>query len=218
MAEYAPPKRGVAYITYIDLVDQSNPLVFKTNPTIASGDWKISKDGGAYANLATLPVVEPAGSSTVKIALSGIEMDGDNVHLVGADATGAEWASVGIHIHPVSDQNADLAAAIATVDTVVDAVKVVTDALTAASAAKLAASAGTIVTGAAVAGTLSITQMTTNLTEATDDHLNGRVLIWTSGALTAQATAITDYDGTSKMLTFTAVTEAPSADDAFVIV
>ena len=71
---------------------------------------------------------------------------------------------------------------------------------------------------AAAAGTLSTTQMTTTLTEATDDHYNGRVIIWTSGVLSAQATNITDYDGATKMLTYTAVTEAPAADDEFVIV
>lgn len=110
------------------------------------------------------------------------------------------------------------AAALATVDTVVAAIKVVTDALTAVSAAKLALSAGTIVSGAAATGTLSTTQMTTGLTEATDDHYNGRIIIWTSGVLQNQATDITDYTGATKMLTFTAVTEAPSDGNTFVIV
>ena len=86
------------------------------------------------------------------------------------------------------------------------------------AADKLKASAETIVIGAAVVGTLSTTQMTTNLTEATDDHYNGRIIIWTSGTLIQQATDITDYDGATKLLTFTAVTEFPSDGDTFVIV
>jgi len=86
------------------------------------------------------------------------------------------------------------------------------------AADNLEASAETIVVGAAAAGTLSTTQMTTNLTEATDDHYNGRIIIWTSGVLQNQATDITDYDGASKMLTYTATTEAPSDGDTFVIV
>lgn len=102
-------------------------------------------------------------------------------------------------------------------DLLLDAIKVITDALTAAAASKLALSAGTIVTGAAEAGTLSTTQMTTNLTEATSDHFNGRILIWTSGALQYQATDITDYAGASGLLTYTATTEAPSAADTFAI-
>ena len=60
--------------------------------------------------------------------------------------------------------------------------------------------------------------MTTTLTEATNDHYNGRIVIWTSGVLQNQATDITDYDGASKMLTYTAVTEAPTAADTFIIV
>jgi len=87
------------------------------------------------------------------------------------------------------------------------------------AADNLEASTETIVTGAAIAGTLSTTQMSTDLTEATDDHYNGRILIWRTGALAGQATDITDYDGgAGKVLTFTAVTEAPSEGDTFVIV
>ncbi|OQX53189.1 MAG: hypothetical protein B5M48_03825 [Candidatus Omnitrophica bacterium 4484_213] len=86
------------------------------------------------------------------------------------------------------------------------------------AADKLEASAETIVTGAAVAGTLSTTQMTTDLTEATDDHYNGRIIIWTSGVLKDQATDVTDYDGATKKLTYTATTEAPSEGDTFVLV
>lgn len=86
------------------------------------------------------------------------------------------------------------------------------------AADKLQASAEVIVTGAAIAGTLSTTQMTTDLAEVTDDHFNGRVIIWKTGVLKDQASDITDYDGASKMFTYTAVTESPSAADTFVIV
>lgn len=86
------------------------------------------------------------------------------------------------------------------------------------AANKLEASAKTIVVGVAVTGTLSTTEMTTNLSESTNDHYNGRIIIWTSGVLKDQATNITDYDGVTKMLTYTAVTEAPSNTDTFVIV
>ena len=82
----------------------------------------------------------------------------------------------------------------------------------------LEASAETIVTGAAETGTLSTTQMTTDLTEATDEHYNGRIVIWTSGVLQDQASDITAYLGSTGRLTYTAVTEAPSNTDTFVIV
>tara|TARA_R110000803_G_scaffold5230_11_gene17375 strand:+ start:810 stop:1082 length:273 start_codon:yes stop_codon:yes gene_type:complete len=56
------------------------------------------------------------------------------------------------------------------------------------------------------------------LTEATDDHYNGRVIIWRTGALAQQATEITAYNGTTKTFTFTATTNASSAGDAYVVV
>jgi len=109
------------------------------------------------------------------------------------------------------------------IDTVVDAIKVVTDALTAAAATKLALSAGTI-----VAGTVSWdnTNATTtvfysdDITEATADHFNGRIVIFTSGALQYQATDITDYEldtGEGKF-TVTALTEAPADNVTFIII
>lgn len=99
------------------------------------------------------------------------------------------------------------------------AIKVVTDALTAASAAKLAKSAGTMVTGyTAITGTLSTTQMTTNLTEATTDHYKGRIVIFVTGALQNQATDVTGYDGATKIVTMTALTEAPGNGDEFILV
>ncbi len=74
-----------------------------------------------------------------------------------------------------------------------------------------------LVTGSAEAGTLSTTVMTSDLAEATDDHYNGRTVVWTSGVLAGQASDITDYLGSTGQLTYTAVTEAPGAGDDFVI-
>jgi hypothetical protein len=86
-----------------------------------------------------------------------------------------------------------------------------------ASAVNLEQGAFALQTGAAITGTLTTTAMTTNLTETTDDHYNGRIITWTSGVLDKQATDITDYVGSTKSLIFTAVTEAPSNTDTFVI-
>lgn len=54
--------------------------------------------------------------------------------------------------------------------------------------------------------------------EATDDHFIGRIIIFTSGANIHQATDITDYDGTNKRFTYTAVTDTPADDDKFIVV
>jgi len=54
-------------------------------------------------------------------------------------------------------------------------------------------------------------------TEATDDHFNGRLITWVTGALKGQQTAITDYDGGTQLFTVDLMTEAPADDDWFVI-
>ena len=59
-----------------------------------------------------------------------------------------------------------------------------------------------------------------NITEATADHYNGRVVIFTSGVLAGQATSISDYQAVGGIGQFSvvALTEAPSSNDTFVIV
>lgn len=61
------------------------------------------------------------------------------------------------------------------------------------------------------------TSIVTNLTEATDDHYNGRVITFTSGALLGETSGISDYTGATKTLTVVALTEAPADTDGFVI-
>ena len=88
----------------------------------------------------------------------------------------------------------------------------------ATAAAQLALSADTIVSGIATGTPTTTTMAASALTEATNDHYNGRVIIWTSGVLANQATDITAYTGSTKTFTFTAVTEAAAATDTFIIV
>lgn len=90
---YNPPVKNEDLVLYVTLTSAANPTNFQVNPTIAAGDFKVSKDGGALTNLATLPVVEPSGSVMVKIALSATEMNADNVTVVAIDQTATkEWA------------------------------------------------------------------------------------------------------------------------------
>lgn len=91
-APYNPPKKGEDYIVYVPLQDFDTPGAFQASPTIAAGDFKVSKDDGALADLATLPTVAPAGSIWVKITLSATEMDADNVKVQCIDQTATpEW-------------------------------------------------------------------------------------------------------------------------------
>lgn len=87
------------------LVDRATGQ-FRVTPTLASGDFKIEKDGGAAANLATLPSVVPAGGSSIDIPFSAAEMQAKHVIVRAVDAAGVEWDDQVIHIFTVGDPNA----------------------------------------------------------------------------------------------------------------
>ena len=91
MATSFKPIKARAYTFNVGLVDAAAVTKLKASPTLAAGDFKISIDGGAFANLATLPTVTPAGGVGVKISLSAAEMTGDNIVIACIDAAGAEW-------------------------------------------------------------------------------------------------------------------------------
>lgn len=92
-APYNPPVKNEDFIIYVALSKATDSASFQSSATIAVGDFKVSKDGGALTNLTTIPAVEPAGSVLVKITLSATEMNADNVVVVGIDQTATkEWA------------------------------------------------------------------------------------------------------------------------------
>lgn len=108
MATYVPPKRATAFIIYVGLESQAAAGTFKANPTLAAGDFKVSKDGGALANLTDLPTVTPASGKMVKITLTATEMTADNVTVVCSDAAGAEWYDLIINIATAANQVDDI--------------------------------------------------------------------------------------------------------------
>lgn len=99
MADYgsARPIRGQAYTFEVGLTSQSDTKTFQSNPTLATGDVKVSKDGGATANLTTLPTAIGSGK-LVTVSLSASEMTADRVAVIFADASGAEWCDLIIYI------------------------------------------------------------------------------------------------------------------------
>lgn len=109
MATYVFAKVSTQYIFFASLVSQANTKIMQVNPTIAAGDFKVSIDGAALANLGTLPAVTPAGSSMVKFTLSTSEMAGANATVVCSDAAGAEWCDLTINIPTAARQIDDLA-------------------------------------------------------------------------------------------------------------
>lgn len=143
MASYNPPKKGVAYRMYVSLRSQADTKLFQVNPTLATGDAKVSKDGGALANLATLPSVI-GSSAIVQIDLSSSEMTADNVAVLLSDASGAQWCDLMINLQTAALQfdelataaaldavdnflDTEVAAILAAVDTEIAAIKAKTD-------------------------------------------------------------------------------------------
>lgn len=110
MTSYVPVVKNGAggAIIYIGLVDQANTKLLKANPTLATGDVKISIDGGALANLGTLPTVTPAAGRQVKVILSQAETNGDNLTVQFVDAAGAEWCDLLVNIQTAAKQFDDL--------------------------------------------------------------------------------------------------------------
>lgn len=89
----------------MQLVDRSTGQ-YKASPTLAAGDVKIEKDGGAAANLATLPSVAPPSGSSLDVPFSASEMQCKQAVLRFVDAAGAEWNDDCIHIFTCGDPNA----------------------------------------------------------------------------------------------------------------
>ena len=98
-APYNPPKKNEDFVIRIALEDYANPGNFKSNPTIAAGDFKVAVDATALANLGTTPTVSPASSVLALVTLASGEMNGDVITLVGIDQTSPkEWADIVISI------------------------------------------------------------------------------------------------------------------------
>jgi hypothetical protein len=92
-----------------------------------------------------------------------------------------------------------------------------------AAATRLSLSATQIVPGVVdttVNPTTTTYMESDTILEATADHYNGRIIIFTSGALEGQATDITDYAlvGANGAFTMSALTEAPTNNGTFIIV
>lgn len=122
MPTYVTPKINTAFVFYIGLVSQADTKTFQSNPTLATGDAKVSIDGGALADLATLPDVDPNSSKLVKVSLSSSEMNGANIQVVLSDAAGSEWCDCIINIQTTANQIDDLALATAFTSAVADSV------------------------------------------------------------------------------------------------
>lgn len=122
MTSYNPVVKNASggAILYTALFPRTPTGQTQDNPTLASGDVKISIDGGSYTNLGTLPSVSPAGSDNVKITLSQAETNGDNITIRFRDQAGAEWCDQHIALQTVAANFDALNTKIDTIDGNVD--------------------------------------------------------------------------------------------------
>lgn len=103
MANTSPPKKNQAFTLRVALQDLATPGSYKANPTLASGDVKIDKDGAGLNNIDAggtgVPSVSPAASIWVALALTATEMNADVVSIQFIDQTNPkEWADLAICI------------------------------------------------------------------------------------------------------------------------
>lgn len=204
-------------------------------PTTAGRTLDVSAGGEAGVDWANV------GSPTTSLALTGTTIATTQKVDVETIKTQSVAAAAGVTFPATLASTTNITAGtITTVTSVtgltasdVGSIKTKTDSLTFTSAGKvdanmLAISGSSTAADNLKAGGLGLvsstcstgsttTSIVTNLTEATDDHYNGRVITFTSGVLAGQTTSISDYNGTTKALTVVALTEAPSNTDTFVI-
>ena len=207
------PLQNQAYVFYLTVGDSLNPDEFLASPTIAAGDFKVSTDGAALANLATLPVVTPAGSIWIKVSLSADEMDGEKVLVQGIDVAGAEWQQIATFIDVPTSNSETIADDVwdeplgghNTGGTTGKALKQVKEGTVSAEAAINDASPTTLV-------------FATDLVEAVDDFYIDVSMVFINGALTGQSRTILSYEGATKTITLDEALTSPPADgDEFII-
>ena len=107
----ASPISGSAYTFTVSLLSQANGSIL-ASPTLATGDVKVSTDGGAVANIGTLPTVTPAAGGIVEVNLTSGEVGTAHFSVLFSDAAGAEWKDLNYH-ETVQSAEAPTAAAIA---------------------------------------------------------------------------------------------------------
>jgi len=187
--------------------------------------------GGAPATLGGTPLVRVYKNSDTTESSTGITLTVDydsrtGLNLVEVDTSDAFYADAsdfsivliqgtlsGSNIAPkvlaqFSIANRPLASG-------VDVTSIDGDAV---AASNLQQSASVIYQGSVTGAATATTLVDSALTQSATDFWNGRIIIFTSGALKYQATNITGFTPGTDTLTFTALTAAPSGADTYVIV
>jgi len=117
-----PCVAGTTYQFPAFVGSQADTDIFKTTVSLIAGDVQVSKDGGGYSNITSLPS-EIAATGELTVILSSAETTGATKYITVkfTDAAGDEWQDVA-YIVPMSTAITDVATstALATVDGNVD--------------------------------------------------------------------------------------------------
>ena len=85
------PEFGMPYTFVIHLFDTTQPGRLKINPSLTAGDFLVYQGGTLLGNIQALPVVLPAGSANVVVALTAGGMSAERVTVVWSRAD-FEWS------------------------------------------------------------------------------------------------------------------------------
>jgi len=226
MASQNPPVKNIAHIFYASLVSQADTRLLQANPTLAAGDFKVSIDGGALANLTTLPTVTPASGKMVKFSLSTSEMNGDNITIVCSDAAGLEWCDLVINLQTVLRKFDDLAFpntsgngidVTATGGVGIDWGNIENQGGVNNFSNSIMSMANVVRTNGAQAGSASTITLDAGAS-STDDIYKGQIIWLASGLGVGQTRLITGYVGSTKVVTVSPNwTTSPTTSTGFVI-
>ena len=195
---------GVAATLEIPVVIAGDTaLAASTDYTPASGDAKISKNGGTLANLTTTPsFVGGSGSKLLQISLSATEMQAERVVVQIVD-TAIEDQFVMIETYGHSS---------ATHEMFPCDVKKIDDDDDAADKLGLMCAAIQI---AIVASGSTTTLIKTNRIES-DNFWNDQAIVFTSGSLHGVTRRVINYSNTDGTFTVNVLPAAPSASDTII--
>jgi hypothetical protein len=215
------PQYGQAYRMSVGLIELATGT-FMLSPPLATGDFRISKDFGAFADLGTLPTVTPANSGQVQVSLSATEMTAAHLLIVARDPDGI-WQEVLVEMHTTQMVGSDGGVRISSDPQPVLGVNVLELAGDASSPVILDRSVRTMVRGVVATGATVTVIPTSSLTPAavSANEFVSRVVIFDEDTLTpalrGTATDITASTATGE-LSVSTLPVAPVEDDTFLIV
>jgi hypothetical protein len=100
------PIKNSQWSFVVSLISVGGAPSIHTAPTLAAGDFQVSTDLAAFANLGTLPVVSPANSGQVRFVLTAAEMNGDVIGIKCTDQTAPkDWHDCFVQINTTTSSS-----------------------------------------------------------------------------------------------------------------